>query len=118
MSPDLSVGAVVRIRQYPFTDQIGSKTAPAVVLSSRQYHQERDELIAARISSKLAHTETYGTISIHDFGACGLTEPSVIKPVVMTVLIKQIQRVVGRLDDDTLREMKRMFVEEIFSGLL
>jgi hypothetical protein len=118
MLPDLKVGAVVRIKQYPFTDQVGSKTAPAVVLSSQRYQQERHELIAARITSKLGHRDTYGTISIQDFGACGLTEPSVIKPVVMTVLVRQVQRVVGQLDEQTLREMKRMFVQEIFADLL
>lgn len=118
MSLDLPAGTVVRIKQYPFTNQAGSKTAPAVVLSSRLYHHERDELIAARITSKLQHKDTFGTIVIADHEACGLSEPSVIKPVIMTVLISQIQRVVGRLDDQTLGALKRLFVEEIFTELL
>lgn len=113
MNPDLQVGAVVRIKQYPFTNQAGSKTAPAVVLSSHRYHEAREELIAARITSKLEHRDTYGTVFIHDFDACGLTEPSVIKPVVMTVLVRQIQRVVGRLDEKTFQDLRRVFAEEI-----
>jgi mRNA-degrading endonuclease toxin of MazEF toxin-antitoxin module len=118
MDLDLKVGTVVRIRQFPFTDQVGAKTAPVVVLSSDQYHREREELIGARITSKLVHKDTFGTIDIHDPEACGLTEPSVIKPVVMTVLLSQIQRVTGRLDGETLHDLRRVFTQEIFAGLL
>ena len=50
MSLTLKVGTVVRIKQFPFTNQAGSKTAPVVVLSSYRYHQEREELIGARAS--------------------------------------------------------------------
>jgi PemK-like, MazF-like toxin of type II toxin-antitoxin system len=118
MTFDLKVGTVVRIRQFPFTDQVGTKTAPVVVLSSQRYHQEREELIGARITSKLVHKDTFGTVDVRDLGVCGLTEPSVIKLVVMTVLMSQIQKVTGQLDDLTLRELKRVFTQEIFSGLV
>ena len=118
MTSDLKAGAVVRIRQFPFTDQVGAKTAPVVVLSSQQYHQEREELIGARITSRLTHKDTFGTIGIHDLEACGLSEPSIIKPVIMTVLMSQVQRVTGQLDDTTLRELRRVLTQEIFSELL
>lgn len=118
MTSDLKAGTVVRVRQFPFTDQVGAKTAPVVVLSSQRYHQERDELIGARITSKLAHKDTFGTISIHNPEACGLSEPSVIKPVIMTVLVSQVQRVAGQLDGVTLRELRRVLTQEIFSELL
>lgn len=118
MNVDLKAGAVVRIRQFPFTDQIGTKTAPVVVLSSQRYHQERDELVGARITSKLAHKDTFGTIGIHDLEACGLSEPSVIKPVIMTVRLSQVQRVTGELDDITLGELRRVLTQDIFSEFL
>jgi hypothetical protein len=118
MTVDLKAGTIVRIRQFPFTDQVGAKTAPVVVLSSQRYHQEREELIGARITSKLAHQDRFGTIGIQDPEACGLSEPSVIKPVIMTVLISQVQRVTGQLDDVTLRELRRVLAQEIFPELL
>jgi hypothetical protein len=118
MSLTLKVGTIVRIKQFPFTNQAGGKTAPVVVLSSHRYHEEREELIGARISSKLIHKDTFGTVEIDDHAACGLTEPSVIKPVLMTVLINQIQRVVGKLDEKTLGDLRRVFVRDIFPGLL
>ncbi|HSG39504.1 MAG TPA: type II toxin-antitoxin system PemK/MazF family toxin [Thermoanaerobaculia bacterium] len=118
MNLDLGVGTVVRIKQYPFTDQVGSKTAPAVVLSSRMYHVEKRELITARITSKLHHRDTFGTVVISDHEACGLPEPSIIKPVVMTVLISHVQKVVGRLDEKTLKDLRQLFVTEIFAELL
>jgi hypothetical protein len=118
MTVDLKAGTIVRIRQFPFTDQVGAKTAPVVVLSSHRYHQEREELIGARITSKLAHQDTFGTIGIRDPEACGLSEPSIIKPVIMTVLISQVQRVTGQLDDVTLRELRRVLAQEIFPELL
>jgi hypothetical protein len=36
----------------------------------------------------------------------------------MTVLMSQIQRVTGQLDDMTLRELRRVLTREIFSDLL
>ncbi len=36
----------------------------------------------------------------------------------MTVLMNQIQRVTGQLDDTTLRELKRVFTQQIFPELL
>lgn len=119
MSLTLKVGTVVRIKQFPFTNQAGGKTAPVVVLSSHRYHEEREELIGARITSKVAvHKDTFGTVEIADHAACGLPEPSVIKPVLMTVLMSQIQRVVGELDEQTLGDLKRAFARDIFPGLL
>ncbi len=117
MTLDLPVGTVVRIKRFPFTNQEGSKTAPVVVLSSHRYHREREELIGARITTKLLHKDTYGSVDIHDHQVCGLEEPSVIKPVIQTVVLDQIQRVVGQLDETTLQDLKRTF-REIFAGLL
>lgn len=118
MSLTLKVGTVVRIKQFPFTNQAGSKTAPVVVLSSHRYHEEREELIGARITTKVVHKDAFGIVEIADHAACRLTEPSVIKPVLMTVLISQIQRAVGELDEKTLGDLRRIFVGDIFPGLL
>lgn len=114
---DLRVGTVVRI-EFPFTDKSESKTAPVVVLTSRRYHEERQDFIAARITSKIAQKDTFGTVEIHDHVRSGLQRPSVIKPVLMTLAQKQILGVLGQLDDRTLRDLKRVFVKDIFAGMV
>lgn len=106
MTSELHFGAVVRIAEFPFTDQQRSKTAPAVVLSSAQYSQERPDVIVARITSKVKHAESFGAVAITDWRASGLSVPSVIKPIIMTVIQEQVVGSLGSLDDLTLQRLK------------
>jgi mRNA interferase MazF len=114
---DLSVGAVVWIA-FPFSDQRQTKRAPAVVLSTRRYHEQRPDIIVARITTKLVSRDTFGYVEIADFAACGLDRPSIIKPVIATIDKRQIEAVAGELDEMTLRNLKRTFMRDVFSGLL
>jgi mRNA-degrading endonuclease toxin of MazEF toxin-antitoxin module len=109
MTSSLSFGAVVRVRDYPFTDQEGSKTAPAVVLSSSRYHEECTDVILARITSRLQNKTRFGSVVVQDFVACGLSKESVIKPVIMTVRQDLVHDVLGQLDARTLANLRRAF---------
>jgi mRNA interferase MazF len=111
MKSSLQFGQVVRIRQFPFTDQEGTKTAPAVVLSLPEYHQSCGDVIVARITSQLRNQERFGSVDIRDFEACGLSRPSVIKPVIMTVLQVQVAEILGELDDRTVSDLKLAYRE-------
>jgi mRNA-degrading endonuclease toxin of MazEF toxin-antitoxin module len=106
MTTELRFGAVVRIAEFPFTDQQRSKTAPAVVLSSAQYSQERPDVIVARVTSRVRHAQTFGAVEIVDWRASGLRVPSVIKPIVMTVIQEQVLDSLGSLDALTLQRLK------------
>jgi hypothetical protein len=109
MTSSLRFGQVIRIRQFPFTDQEGMKTAPAVVLSLPQYHLVYGDVIVARITSQLQAKGRFGTVNIRDFEACGLSRPSVIKPVVMTVLQTHVAEVLGTLDEATVSDLRRVY---------
>jgi hypothetical protein len=48
-------------------------------------------------------------VNIRDFEGCGLSLPSVIKPVIMTVLQAQVAEVLGALDDGTISDLRRAY---------
>lgn len=109
MASSLRFGQVIRIRRFPFTDQEGTKTAPAVVLSLPQYHLVYGDVIVARITSQLQARGRFGAVNIRDFEGCGLSRPSVIKPVIMTVLQTQVEEVLGTLDEATVSDLRRVY---------
>ena len=80
-----------------------------MVLSLPEYHRRSPDVIVARITSQLQSTERFGHVSIPEFEACGLSRPSVIKPVIMTVLQSQVAEVLGKLDETTLSDLKRVY---------
>jgi mRNA-degrading endonuclease toxin of MazEF toxin-antitoxin module len=106
-------GEVVYI-EYPFSDYSGSKDRPTVVISCPKFHREKLEIVVLPVTSQLRHADTYGTITIVDWKAAGLSVPSVIKPLPHTGIQTAIRRKVGELskaDKDRVREM----LSEIFS---
>lgn len=105
----LRFGQIIRVRQFPFTDQEGAKTAPAVVLSLPQYHLVYGDVVVARVTSQLQVKGRFGTVNIRDFEGCGLSRPSVIKPVIMTILQTQVAEVLGSLDDATVSDLRRVY---------
>ena len=108
MTTSLRFGTVVWLR-FPYVDQDKSKTAPAVVLSTSQYQASCDDVIVARVTTNLQITKRFGSVIIQNQAACGLTKPSVIKPVVMTVAQSDIVATLGTLDEGTLLELKLSF---------
>jgi mRNA interferase MazF len=105
MTNDLRFGTVVWMK-VAFTDGRNSKEAPAVVLSSDEYHAQKADFIGARITSKIHHKDTYGTVEILDIEAAGLTRPSVIKPVAFTALRSDVLKVVGQIDPKTTEHLQ------------
>lgn len=101
----LRFGTVVWL-QFNFTDQRGSKQAPVVVVSCERYQAEKPDLIAARITSRLHHKDTFGTVEVLDLQSAGLEKPSVVKPVLMTFLQRDVLRVAGELDSTTATNLR------------
>ncbi len=81
---------------FPFTDQTGSKKRPAVVISSREYHQERPDLIIMAITSQIHHA-IFGETPVHYWQNAGLLKPSVVKPVITTIEKQVTRGTIGRL---------------------
>jgi mRNA interferase MazF len=78
-----SFGDVVLI-PFPFTNQIGHKKRPAVVVSSRAYGRQKPDLILMAVTSQL-RPMSLGEVAVTAWEAAGLLKPSVIKPVFTTL---------------------------------
>jgi mRNA interferase MazF len=94
--------------QFPFTDQIGLKRRPAVVVSSSAYHRRRPDLILLAITSQLGEIPDLLDVLVSDWRAAGLLRPSAIKPAIFTIESSTILRTLGEMtsnDQDALREL-------------
>jgi len=87
---------------FLFVDKSAAKNRPAVVISSAAYHESRNEVIIAGITSNLARTSFVGQSMIHHWRDCGLSKPSVVSGIIQTLRPSFIGRRVGALSIDDL----------------
>ncbi len=92
---------------FPFTDQTATKRRPAVVVSSKVCHQERQDLILMAVSSQLRAFTTVGEVVIQHWQQAGLIKPSVIKPIFSTVEKGLILRKLGQLSEEDREAIKK-----------
>ena len=91
---------------FPFTDQLGLKKRPAVVVSSDAYNGQRRDLVIMAITSQVRMPLALGEAMLTDWSAAGLIKPSVLKPVFTTLEQALVIRAMGALsstDQATLR---------------
>ena len=91
---------------FPFTDQVGLKKRPAVVVSSAAYNGQRRDLVIMAITSQVRMPLALGEAMLTDWSAAGLIKPSVLKPVFTTLEQALVIRAMGALsstDQATLR---------------
>ena len=91
-------GQIVLVR-FPFTNQIGSKQRPAIVISSTVYNEARPDIILMAVTSQVRKMTGFGESVIEDWQAAGLLKLSAIKPIVFTAEKSIIRRVLGKLAD-------------------
>lgn len=93
----------------PFLDGNAVKKRPAVILSSRDYHDKTSNIIAAIITTA-SNTNWPSDVPIIHLETTGLNGPSVIRPKLFTTEIIQIRQKVGHLhpkDQSALSKMLR-----------
>jgi mRNA interferase MazF len=98
---------------FPFTDQIGVKKRPAVVVSSTAYNTARRDLVLMAVTSQIRATTGIGEVVVSDWQKAGLLKASVIKPVLTTVEKNLILRTLGHLepaDQGALRNALRLII--------
>jgi mRNA interferase MazF len=91
---------------FPFTDQSGAKQRPAVVVCSDRYQRERPDLILMPITSQSQGSTQFGDVPIAGTGAAGLLMPGVVKPILFTMEVKLVRKLLGRLADDDQRALR------------
>jgi mRNA interferase MazF len=84
---------------FPFTNHAASKKRPAVVVSSRGYALDRDDVIMMAITSQMRPSPAFGEVWLRDWRAAGLLKPSAIKPVIATLERSLVIRRLGALSD-------------------
>ncbi len=98
-------GNIVLVR-FPFTDQRRSKQRPAVVISSTEYNKARPDVILMAITSQVREKSSFGEAIITHWQTAGLLKLSAIKPIVFTAEKSIISKVLGRLEDSDLQNLK------------
>src|SRR3954471_4231523 len=83
---------------FPFTDQRERKKRPAVVVSSRQFHRSRADLLLMAITSQLG-AKRPGDLEVHDWQEAGLLKPSLVKPIVATLEQSLVLKRLGRFSE-------------------
>jgi len=91
-----SRGDVVLVK-FPFTNQGGSKSRPAVVISTDQYNQNCPDVMIASVTGNPRPMPHIGDWPIADWQDAGLDAPSIVQTKLVTVEASIILRRVGQL---------------------
>lgn len=91
------------LMSFKYTDGIGSKRRPAVIVSDDAYNASSPDVILASITSKLSALPHHGDCRLADWKQAGLLLPSLVQPKIVTVKSSILGRRLGRLSDADLR---------------
>jgi mRNA interferase MazF len=87
---------------FLFADESGMKRRPAVVLSSRAYRQNRQEVVVAAVTSSVDRVR-FGDHALAGWKEAGLLFPSLVTGILRTIKLRMIHR---RLGSVSVREME------------
>ncbi len=79
---------------FVFSGESGAKHRPAVILSSRAYHQHRKEVVVAAITSNIDRV-LFGDYSLAGWKEAGLLFPSLVTGILRTIRMQMIHRRLG-----------------------
>ena len=91
-------GDVVLVN-FVFSDESGVKRRPALVLSTDEYNNRRQEIIVAGITSNTERI-LIGDYLLKHWQESGLLYPSVVTGILRTIKNKMIYRKLGEFSDD------------------
>ncbi|MCA9998829.1 MAG: type II toxin-antitoxin system PemK/MazF family toxin [Anaerolineales bacterium] len=99
-------GDVVLI-PFPFTDLSASKTRPAIVVSSKIYHQHRPELLLVYVSSQITKANPEIDYLLADWQDAGLLKPSFARPKVAAIEPGLVVYTVGQTSATDLEQVDK-----------
>jgi len=103
----IEAGSIVLLK-FPFSDGIGYTSRPALIL--KDFNDE--DVLVCRITSKI-YTSKYD-IYLNNWAHCGLKLPSVVRVHKLATIEKDlIERRMGRIDDETLKKIKMIYISII-----
>ncbi len=86
----------IALVRFVFADESGAKRRPVLVLSGSEYHDGRQEMIVAAVTSNVSRLLP-GDYVIERWGEAGLPKPSVATGILRTIKRGMIERSLGRL---------------------
>ncbi|MCD6219822.1 type II toxin-antitoxin system PemK/MazF family toxin [Candidatus Calescamantes bacterium] len=97
-------GDVVLV-EVVFSEGIGSKKRPALVISSNHYNRSRNEVVIAAITSNIKR-ELFGDTKIENWREAGLIYPSLVTAIVQTIKANMIVKKLGYLSQEDFNKVK------------
>ena len=95
----------VALVRFVFADEHGAKRRPVLVLSSREYHAARHEVIVAALTSNISPLLP-GDHLIEKWREAGLPRPSIATGIVRTIKRVMIERSLGKMAARDLRAVQ------------
>lgn len=95
---DYKRGDVILVR-FIFSDESGAKRRPAVIISTGDYHHDRQEAIIAAITSNMDRL-LVGDCPITDWKVAGLLFPSTATAIIRTIKQSMIERRLGSMSSE------------------
>ena len=92
---------------FPFSDQVGFKKRPALVVSTDVYNAAGPDIMIAQITSRLNAPPHPGDHRIVDWQRAGLLLPSLLRARVTTLEALHVLRVMGTLGPDDIVSVDR-----------
>jgi len=98
-------GDVVLVN-FIFTDETGVKKRPAIIISSREYNNNRQEAIISAITSRTERILT-GDYLIKDWKKAGLISPSLATCIIRTIKQDMISKKLGKVTANDLKQIDK-----------
>jgi mRNA interferase MazF len=92
-----------------------TKTRPAVVLSTPEYHYHRPDVILGLVTTKSPNVLSPTDCEIREWRSAGLHAPSCFRLYVITLLQRDV-RTIGRLSDDDWKSVQRRLAAGLAIG--
>ena len=93
---------------FPFTDQIGIKKRPAIVVSSSVYNNARRDLVLIAVTYQIRASLALGDFLIAGWKGASLLKASIVKPILTTIEQKLILRRLGRLNEPDKKSLQQV----------
>lgn len=93
---------------FGFSEGVGSKKRPALIISSNNYHKSRQEIVVLAITHNIKR-ELLGDTKIEEWEKAGLLYPSLVTGIVRTIKDNMITRKLGTLLQKDLEQVKENF---------
>lgn len=92
--------------KFTFSEGEGAKRRPALLLSTEDYNEHRQELIIAAITSNLER-QLVGDAKINNWKEAKLLYPSSVTAIIRTIKKNTVDRKLGKLPDNDFQSVEK-----------